>query len=628
LWWGADASPWPDGPARAEADVVPKTPLRRDGPALQNAAMFLQRHRKRVGGEDYTYWSLVKTVRTARGPRHQLVAHLGKLDDAEKARLARGWAELDSLLTGTTPPATQLSLGQPPPVPLWRRVDVHRVRVERLRQFGRVYLGLALWRRLRLHEVLQELLPAGEEEIGWELTACVLTLARFCAQPSELSVAERWYADTALEDLLGVPAAKINESRLYRGLDVLLQHKDALAQHLLERYRSWFGLRFEFLLYDVTSTYFEGLAQKNEQAQRGYSRDHRPDCKQVCLGLVVTPEGLPLAYEVFDGNRADVTTLEAMVQLLEDKYGQAQRVWVFDRGIVSEENLAWLRERGALYLVGTPKRQLRQFERALLETADWQEVQAGLEVKLVTAPEGNSQERYLLCRSRDRAAKERAMLDRQIQRLRTELAKIDRQLQQQPEADAGPIERRLGKWLGRSPAAEKLFTVQLQRDAQQRACGLEVIEHQERLEWARQAHGAYLLRTNHPASDPAALWRWYIQLTQAEAAFRVEKSDLGLRPLFHQKSHRVQAHILVCFLTLALWRVLEQWMASKGLGNCARQLLKELDELRSLDVILPTDTVELRLRVVARPEKELAQLLAHLGLELPQRPKLVEKVKM
>jgi transposase len=591
--------------------------------------MFLRPHRKHVGDEDYTYWSLVKTVRTARGPRHQLVAHLGKLDDAE-VRLARDWLDLEALLDGTTPSAMQLALGQPAspaPTPLWRTINVRGVRVERVRQFGRVYLALALWRRLRLHELLRDLLPLGEEEIGWDVVACILTVARFCAQPSELSVAERWYADTALADLLGVPAEKINDARLYRGLDVLLAHKDALSQHLLERYRSWFGVRFEFLIYDVTSTYFEGSAQNNEQAARGYSRDHRPDCQQVCLGLVVTPEGLPIAYEVFAGNRADVTTLEQIVKLLEDKYGQAQRVWVFDRGIVSEENLAWLRERDAQYLVGTPKSQLRRFEKALLDTADWHTVREGLEVKLVAAPDGVSTERYLLCRSTDRAAKERAMLDRQIERLRAEFQKIDTQLQQQPAADAGPIERRLGKWLGRSPAAEKLFAVKLKRDAQQRVCGLEVTQRSERLEWARHAHGAYLLRTNHAASEPAELWRWYIQLTQAEAAFRVEKSDLGLRPVFHQLAERVQAHSLVCFLALALWRTLEQWMVSKGLGTCARQLLKELDELHSMDVVLPTDTgVELRLRVVAKPEKELAQLLAHLGLGLPQRPKLVADV--
>jgi len=343
--------------------------------------------------------------------------------------------------------------------------------------------------------------------------------------------------------------------------------------------------------------------------------------------LVVTPEGLPVAYEVFAGNRTDVTTVEAMVELLEKKYGQAQRVWVMDRGMVSETNLTWLRERGAWYLVGTPKSQLRQFEKALLEETDWHTVREGLEVKLVAAPEGTSTERYVLCRSADRGAKERAMLDRQMERLRGEFAKLDAALQQQPVAEAGPVERRIGKWLGRAPAAAKLFTVTLRRDAQQRVCGLDMREQKEKLEWARHAHGAYLLRTNHPAADPAELWRWYVQLTQAEAAFRVDKSDLGLRPVYHQKTARVQAHILVCFLALALWRTLEQWMASKGLGTCARQLLKELDELHSMDVVLPTDTgVELRLRVVAQPEKELAQLLAHLSLALPKRSKILPNV--
>jgi transposase len=590
--------------------------------------MFLRRHTKRLGDADYTYWSLVKTVRTAKGPRHELVAHLGKLT-AEEAHQARGWSDLEALLDGTAA-AEQLSLGQPsapPPRPLWRTVDVRGLRIERVQQFGRVYLALALWRRLQLHTLLGELLPRGEEAVAWEATACVLSLARFCAQPSELAVAERWYADSALADLLGVPVSRINQSRLYRGLDVLLEHKEAIGQHLLKRYQDWFGLRFEFLIYDVTSTYFEGLAEHNELAARGHSRDHRSDCKQVCIGLVVTPEGLPVAYEVFAGNRADVTTVTAMVELLERKYGQAQRVWVMDRGMVSEVNLAWLRERGALYLVGTPKSQLRQFEKQLLEPSDWHTVREGLTVKLVAAPDGQSTERYVLCRSQDRGAKERAMLDRQIARLREEWVKLDASLQKKPVRQAGPVERRIGKWLGRYPAAAKLFTVNLRRDRRRRACGLEVLEQNQKLEWARHAHGAYLLRTNHAAADPAELWRWYVQLTQAEAAFRLDKSDLGLRPVFHQKAKRVQAHILVCFLALALWRVLEQWMASKGLGTCARQLLKELDELRSMDVVLPTDSgVELRLRVVAQPEKELAQLLAHLGLGLPQRPKILTNV--
>ena len=261
--------------------------------------MFLKRQRRRAGGEDYDYWSLVRTVRTARGPRHQVVARLGKLDGTEQ-KAARSWHDLDALLEGRSLPQ-QLEFGDPDTPPLWRQVNLKGVRVERVRRFGRVYLGLALWRRLKLHEHLEELMPQGREQIEWDLIACILSLGRFCAQSSELSVAERWYEDTALEDLLGVPAEKINDARLYRGLDRLLEQKDALCAHLQEQYRSWFGLGFEFLLYDVTSTYFEGLAEGNELAARGYSRDHRPDCKQVCIGLVVTPEGLPVGYEVFAG---------------------------------------------------------------------------------------------------------------------------------------------------------------------------------------------------------------------------------------------------------------------------------------------------------------------------------------
>ena len=585
--------------------------------------MFLKRHRRHRRGETYEYWTLVKTVRTARGPRHKTVAHLGKLD-REEVTAARGWGDLDAMLEGQAKP-TQLNLDEPvTPGPRWREVDIQGVRAERIRQFGRVYLGLALWRRLGLHTLFQRLLPAKGEDIPWDLIACVLTLGRFSAQPSELAVAERWYDDTALEDLLGVPLAKINETRLYHGLDALGPHKDALCAHLLQRYRDWFGVRFEFLLYDVTSSFFEGVAAKNKKAARGYSRDSRPDCKQVCIGLVVTPEGLPLAYEVFAGNRADTTTLKDIVKLMEEKYGQAERVWVVDRGIASEENLQWLRQRGAIYVVGTPKKQLRQYQTQLLDPAGWHQVRDGLEVKLVATPEGS--DKFILCRSADRAAKERAMLERQLQRLRAELAKQDASLRKCPTAKIAKAERRVGRWFGRYPAAAAVFEVTVEQE-QGLACRLRIEERAEKLALARLIQGAYMLRTNHAETDPVQLWRWYIQLTQAEAAFRTAKSDLALRPIFHQKSGRVDAHIMVCFMALALWRSLEQWTKAKGLGDCARQLLQELDELHSMDVVLPTATAgEIRLRMVARPEKPLANLLAHLGLELPRAPKIVENV--
>jgi transposase len=596
--------------------------------------MFLRRNRRTVNGECYEYWTLVKTVRTAKGPRQEVVATLGKEPGLESCA-RHGWQEVADLLEGRTPASAQGQLGQglpAAPPAQWAQVDLHGVRVERVRDFGQVYLALSLWRRLGLHTLLHELIPVGREEVPWELTACILTLARFCGQRSELEVAERWYADSALEDLLGVPFGQINDARLYRALDVLHAHKERLCQHLLERYQSWFGVQFEFLLYDVTSTYFEGQAQANEKAARGYSRDHRPDCKQVNIGLVVTPEGLPIGYEVFAGNTADVTTVEDMVQLMEEKYGQAKRIWVLDRGMISEENIDFLRARQARYLVGTPKSQLKRFEAHLLDEKDWAQVQEGVEAKVVPHPDGGADEQYLLCRSSARRQKEAAMIALARKRLHAQLDKTHASLQRRPAKDPGVIERRIGRWLGRFPAAERLLEVAVERNAGGHASGLKITERAERTAWAEHAHGAYLLRTNCLEKDPVQLWHWYMQLSQAEDAFRISKSDLNLRPVFHQKTQRVEAHILVCFLSLALWRTLEMWMHGKGLGDCARQLLKEVATVRSMDVVLPVkeiqsqQTRELRLRVVARPDRPVAELLVRLGLDLPGAPKVVQNV--
>jgi transposase len=506
-------------------------------------------------------------------------------------------------------------------------VAVRGVRVERVREFGEVYLALSLWRRLGLHTLLAELLPPGRETVPWATVACLLTVARFCAQPSELGVAERWYQRTALEDLLGVPWAQINDDRLYRGLDALHEHKEKLTQHLLKRYESWFGVGFEFLIYDVTSTFFEGQAAGNTLAARGYSRDNRPDCQQVCIGLVVSPEGLPLAYEIFAGNRTDVTTVQDIVKLMEEKYGHAKRIWVLDRGMVSEANIEFLRARLAQYIVGTPKAQLRQFEAALLETKDWRAVRPDVEVKLLPHPDGKGREQFVLCRSQARREKEKAMLARQEERLWQKLREIQHSLEKKPQP-ADQIERRVGKWLGRYPAADKLFEVEVCVNEQRQACALSVACVVDRSQWARRAQGAYLLRTNCAEQDPAKLWEWYLQLQQAEAAFRCAKSDLGLRPVFHQKTERVEAHILVCFLSLALWRTLEMWMKGKGLGTCARQLVAEIATIKSMDVILPVKagegSSELCLRTVARPERLVAELLQRLGLQLPEQSQIVQ----
>lgn len=591
--------------------------------------MFLRRNRKQAGGEQYDYWTLCESVRTEAGPRQRVVASLGKLEPQE-ARGA-GWEEVEALLEGR-PVHRQKEFGQEDcgQSPKWELVNVNGVRVERARDFGESYLALALWRRLGLHRLLEELLETGREEVSWEQVASVLVAARFCAQRSELGIAESWYESTALEDLLGVNAARINDDRLYRGLDVLGAHKDELCAHLMKRYEGWFGVRMEFLLYDITSTFFEGQALGNEKAARGYSRDGRPDCKQVCIGLVCTPEGLPLAYEVFAGNRADVSTVEEMVQLMEKKYGKAERVWVMDRGMVSEKNLAFLRERKALYLVGTRKSQLKDFEARLLEKEHWHQVQNGVEVKLIPAPDGKGQEKFILCRSAARQQKERAMLNLQTQRLLSKLVKLDAALRKRPSSHLEKVGRQIGRWLGHYPAAAKVLEIEVIKDAEDKLTGLKIASRLKAGQQAFFMQGAYLLRTNCTEEDPARIWRWYIQLTQAEAAFRTAKSDLGLRPLYHQKTDRVEAHILVCFLALALWRTLEMWMNSKGLGTCARQLVSQIASIKSMDVILPVrrgqTQTELRLRVVAKPDRPVAELLIRLGLDIPNRSKLIQNV--
>jgi len=586
--------------------------------------MFLRRNRRRKGGVVHEYWTLVESVRTARGPRQRVVATLGKLPGLDEDERA-GWDEIARLLDGRSRPSQGDLFRDEPDPPEWACVNLKGIRVERVREFGKVYLGLALWRRLGLHEFFQAHARQGREQIDWATVACILSLGRFCAQGSELALSEHWYATTALDDLLGVSAEDVYDNRLYRGLDELLPLRDELFVHLRERYRSLFGSRFEFLLYDVTSTYFEGQAERNPQAQRGYSRDNRSDCKQVCIGLVVTPEGLPLAYEVFPGNRADIATVEDIVDLMERKYGRAERIWAMDRGMVSEDNLDYLREREALYIVGTPKGRLRKFEQQLHDHKDWKQVQAGVEVKLMDHPDGQGEERYVLCRSKARHEKETAMLRRQRDRLRTKLEQIDASLKKRPQKPL-TIERRIGKWLGRNTAAEKVFEVDVIIE-NGKAAGLRITEDESKLDWAAASQGAYLLRTNCTEQDPARLWRWYIHLTEVEDAFRVGKSDLGLRPVYHQREDRVQAHIMVCFLTLAMWRCLDMWLDAKHLGNCARQVIEQMATIHSMDVVLPVkgDT-NLRLRLVAKPEKLAADLLTHMGLKIPTRPKSIQNV--
>jgi len=585
-----------------------------------NEGMYLRSHGKRSGGVEYESWSLVKSVRTERGPRQRIVATLGKLvglDGEERV----GWEEVGRLLDGKGRQERGLFERQQAAVPEWATVKVRELRVERLRSFGDVYLGLSLWKRLGLDTFCAEHLEHGKEMVPWSVLAAVLTLARFCSPSSELKIAEHWYGQTALDELLGIPADRINDDRLYRALDALLPHKDALCRHLQQRYGELFGTKFDFVLYDITSSYFEGGGKRNVQAKRGYSRDGRPDCVQVCIGLVTSLEGLPLSFEVFDGNRTDVTTVEEIVETLERKYGVARRVWVMDRGMVSEDNIESLSRRHALYLVGTPRSMLKQFERELLEQS-WETVQPGVEVKLARR-EGNA-ETFVLCRSHGRQAKERAMLDRFITRLASGLSKLKEQVERGKLQSRQVIERRIGRLLERNSRAASLFTVTVGDDGGRPE--LTVTRNEAKYEWAHLISGSYLLRTNWAGQDPKVLWQTYMQLTEVEDAFRTCKSDLGMRPIYHQRADRTQAHILVCFLSLALWRTLQHWMQGCGLGTAPRKLLEALKEVKSLDVLLPTRDKTIRLRVVARPTKELQVLLQYLKLPLPNQPRLIANV--
>jgi len=546
----------------------------------------------------------VESYRTARGPRQRVVAYLGELDEQGRLGVERV-AQPDR--------APQAHLFDWEASQEWVEVDLGGVRVERSRPFGGGWLGLLLLRQLGLSELLEALMPSGREEIPWSAMTLVLVLGRLLDPCSELHLAEHGYEASALAELLGVPAAKVNDDRLYRTLDRLLPHKPALEKHLKQRLGELFDLDYDLLLYDVTSTYFEGAAAGNPQAQRGYSRDHRPDCKQVNIALVVSRSGLPLGYEVFAGNRSDVTTVKEIVEAMESKYGQANRIWVMDRGMVSADNVEFLQQGGRRYILGTPKSMLRKFEPQLLDS-NWREVHEGLEVKLCPAPGG--EEVFILCRSAQRQLKEQAMHER-----------FERRIEQKLEAMAegcckrkqNPLRvaQQVGRLLGKNRRAAGLFQVEVEADIKGWA-HLRWSKRDERRDWMKLSEECYLLRSNVTGWSGEELWRAYIQLTEAEEAFRLHKSDLVMRPVWHHKEHRVQAHILVCFLAYVLWKTLGQWCQRAGLGDEPRKIFAELQQISLVDVVLPTRAgIAIRKRCVSRPTEHQAILLQRLGLEIP-----------
>src|SRR5215471_4542881 len=450
--------------------------------------MYLRHTIRKKDGKVHRYWCLVRSVRVGRRVIQQTVAHLGELDE-------RGRIEARALARHVIGMPEQAQLFKDGTDWLTVPVRLKYVRVERSRQFGDVYLALALWRGTGLEALCERLLPVGKERIGWAKIAAVLVTARLCEPSSELHIAEDWYRRTALGDLLQLAEEEVDKNRLYRALDHLLVHKSALEAHLSQRCGELFAVQNEVLLYDVTSTYFEGQAEANPQAQRGYSRDHRPDCKQVLIALVVTFDGFPLGYEVFAGNTHDTRTLQTIVTTMERRHGVLGRVWITDRGMASAPNLAWLRETGRRYIIGAPKSELKKFVSELTHSEDWRTIYEGVEVKLTTHPE--TSETVILCRSADRRSKEQAMHDKFSQRIETALYRLAARIARaKKRLDPAKVNRQIGRILQQNQRSAARFAVTLEPDGSPAGFSLVVACNTSFDDWAAISEGAYLLRSN------------------------------------------------------------------------------------------------------------------------------------
>ena len=580
--------------------------------------MYLRHTLRRKDGKTHKYWQLVRSVRIGKKVRQEIVAQLGELDAKGRLRAS----ELARRLGGH---AEQPCLFDPPLEKEVVQVRLNGVKLERVRRFGDVWLGYKLWRMAELDEFFETNLARGNEEIPWATMAELLTVARLCEPSSELHIAEDWLRKTALADILGVDDEKINEDRLYRGLDKLLPLKAGLEAHLKGKWEGLFGIKYDLLLYDVTSTYFEGKMEENPQARRGHSRDHRPDCKQVCIGLVVTREGMPLGYEVFPGNLNDTKTVKTIVEGIESRYGKADRVWVMDRGMVREEILAWLREGGRRYVVGQPKSELRKHAALLEDAKGWTKVREGVVVRYAEMAVDAQGDLLVLCRSDDRREKEAAMEALFTKRIEEALGRLQRRCQKATKPlSLEQVQRQVGRILEKNQRAAQLFAIRCEA-VSDRPSGI-------RVEWGRDEHkqlqrahsyGCYALRTNVRDWTEAEVWKTYIQLTQVENAFRAHKSELEIRPIWHHKEERAQAHIFVCFLAFVLWKLLEQWQERAGMGNSPRTILEELGHIHSGDIMLPTTTGErIRLRSIVSPEKAQKIILQRLGIDLPRRMRI------
>lgn len=583
--------------------------------------MFLKRHNRFKDGKDHVYWSLMESVRAGKSSRHRLLCYLGELNSSQKKR----WRKTIKVFNGEGE-EEQLCLFPLDNAPADEseniaKIDLRTIRLERCREFGAVNTAWELWKRLGLDKFWERRIDIQEDQhngrfpdVEWSKVAAILAINRLCAPGSELSIEEKWFKSTALDDLLGVAEEKINSNRLYECLDRMIGHKESFEKHLKKKYGELFELNYDILLYDITSTYFEGQANGNPQAKRGHSRDHRPDCKQVCIALVVSEEGFPLAYEVFDGNRLDVTTLEEIIDVIERKYGKSRRIWVFDRGIVSEDNLAMLRKKKARYLVGTKRGELKKYEKELLDK-DWRQIREEVEVKLILTPD--EKETFVLCRSRGRIEKEKAMRETASKKIEKRLSKLSALVNKKRIKEPEKIWCRVGKILGQHSSVSDLYNVKFEEGK------LSWSISEEKISWRKAREGAYLLRTNIEEDDPKLLWEKYMQLAEAEAAFRALKSDLVLRPIWHQKEERVQAHILVAFMGYALWVTLKHLLKNAGTDCSPARALDALKRIHSGDIIMQTveypEKHEIRLRRIFRPDDEQKMLLNALKISSPEK---------
>jgi transposase len=579
--------------------------------------MFLRCHKRKKDGKEHRYYSVEESRRLQSGKVVQRrVLYLGEISDSQQA----SWRKTLEVFDEQQQRATTLRLfpeDRPAPAAVLDTIQVKlsEMQLRRARPYGNCWLGCELWRQLELDRFWERKLPRGREDVAWPQVLELLVVNRLIDPGSEFRVHRQWFDQSAMDVLLGVDFAVAEKDRLYRCLDRILEHRQEIFQHLQQRWKTLFDAQFDVLLYDLTSTYVEGEAELNPKAKRGYSRDGRPDCKQVVVALVITPEGFPLAYEVMDGNTSDKTTLRGFLKKIEDLYGQARRVWLMDRGIPTEAILTEMRasEREIFYLVGTPRGRVAKYEKQWMELP-WRKVRDSVQVKLFS----QDGELYVLAKSEGRQAKEIAMRRKKLARLVRKLRAMRRSC---PKRDQ--LLMRVGA--AKTEAGRAFGYVKIQLPQAHQAVTRETFTFQidkDKLREAQLRDGHYLLRTNLVAEDPAVLWDRYMQLVQVEAAFKCLKSDLGIRPIYHQLEHRVEAHILIAFLAYCLTATLKHRLQVHAPGLTPRSVLEKLATIQALDVWLPT--TDGRFLVMPRytePEADLALLLHKLKLMLPKQPR-------